>query len=619
MATIEVPAATLTSSDAQQARRRRHALLLVVLWAAIYIPGLFSPALLDDADTVHAEAARMMLVRHDWVTLYIDGNVNPPQSGVRYLEKAPLQYWLTAICYKLFGISEWTTRLPLALTSLALALFLLHFGRRFYGDDAGFFAGMIVLTAFGAYLFTRFFIPDLIVGLWLAIGVYCFLTTLEQEKPSRAACWGFAIAAALSVLSKGLIGVLFPVGIVVLYLVLTQDLKHVLKMRPVSSTLIFLAIAAPWHILAGLRNPAAGQSRGFFWFYFVNEHVNRFLGTRYPKDYDKVPLILFWGLTLVWLLPWTVFLPQAVRQVPARIRDWSNLERARRATLVCGIWTLLIFVFFSFSTRQEYYIVPTLPALGLLLGAWLGKECGAAAAPGTRRSGRTSAAALFAIGIVIFAVTMWLAWQAQTPAPGTDIATLLAQHPQDYALSMGHFLDLTPQALGAFREPLIWTGIFFLMGTGASWLFRRRGRPFAGNLALGAMMVGFLYCAHVGFETFSPVLSSKPLAQAIAREYRPGDVIVVNGKYEWSSSVNFYTGIQVHILNHIDGNMWYGSLFPDAPAIFETDQSFRKLWESPSRIFLFSDANAVPAELMRNPIYKVAQGGGKIVLSNQPN
>lgn len=625
MATASIESQSQTeSSRASSSRRKLYVAILAVCWLLIYVVSLQNPPLLDDADTVHAEAARMMLVRHDWVTLYIDGNVNPVQSGVRYLEKAPLQYWATALAYKLFGISEWTTRLPLALTALALALFLLYFGGKLYGDPAGFYAALILLTSFGVYLFTRFFIPDLIIGLWITLAMFFFLRSREEfdagRKPSRLSCWGFAAVCALAVLTKGLIGIVFPLGVVFFYLLLTGNLKHLLKLRLLSSALVFLLIAVPWHLLAGLRNPPAGQAKGFFWFYFINEHVKRFLGTRYPKDYDTVPIFLFWGLLLVWLLPWSAFLPQAVAQVPARVREWrAGLDQRGRANLLFGIWALLIFSFFSFSTRQEYYVVPTFPALALLMGGWLGREAESPADSRLRRSGRISSAILLGLGVLIFIVTVALVALSKPPRPGTDIATLLAEHPQDYALSMGHFLDLTPQALGAFRVPLAGTGIAFLLGTFFNWRLRRRGRCFAANLSLGAMMVAFLYCAHMGFMLFSPVMSSKPLALAIAHEYRPGDVIVINGEYEAGSSINFYTGEQVHILNHVNGNIWYGSLFPDVPPVFETDDSFRKLWQSPTRVFFWTQAEDIPAQRLTSPEYSVAQAGGKVVLSNQPD
>jgi 4-amino-4-deoxy-L-arabinose transferase-like glycosyltransferase len=173
---------------------------------------------------------------------------------------------------------------------------------------------------------------------------------------------------ALNVLTKGLIGLVFPIGTIFLYLLLTRNLRHLLRLRLFSSFLVFLAIAAPWHLLAGLRNPAQGEARGFFWFYFVNEHFLRFLKKRYPADYDTIQLWLFWGLMLVWLMPWTAFIVQAVRQIPAKLASFRDgLSRQQCGALVFAVWPLLILLFFSFSSRQEYYVLPGLPGVALPL------------------------------------------------------------------------------------------------------------------------------------------------------------------------------------------------------------------------------------------------------------
>ncbi len=583
--------------------------LITLFWAAIYIPGLFRPALLDDADTVHAEAAREMLTRHDWVTLYA--------NGVRYLEKAPLQYWAVALCYKLFGVSEWSTRLPLTLAVLLLALVLYRLGSWVYGSRAGFYAGLIIVTSFGPFIYTRFFIPDLIVGLLLTAGLGFFLLGLNEPKPSLVACWGLAVTAALSVLAKGLIGIIFPGAIIFLYLLLTKNLRHLLRMRLVSSALIFLAVAAPWHILAALANPPAGKAKGFLWFYFVNEHFKRYLGTRIPKDYDTVPLWLFWGLLLIWLLPWSAFLPQAVARVRQAWKDfWRAPALEPRATLLFALWPAAIMLFFSFSTRQEYYVLPALPGLALLIGAWLARE--SQAGQGPEKSGLISSWIFFAIGFVVFVVAMVLGTLSSTPAPGYDIAELLRRDPSRYALSFGHFLDLTPQALGAFRIPLMGTGIAMLLGGVMNLIFRRRCKPLIANLCLAVMMVGMLACALQGFTIFEPVISSKQLALAVEKQYKLGDVIVINGEYEEGSTMNFYTGYQVHVLKATH-NLWYGSLFPDAPPIYENDESFLKLWNSRTRVFLWTEAENVPATLHDLVNYEVARRGGKVILSNQPN
>ncbi|HEY6253338.1 MAG TPA: glycosyltransferase family 39 protein, partial [Candidatus Angelobacter sp.] len=309
-------ASSLQSSSAAD-RRKIFVLLIVLVWAVIYISCIFQPALMDDADTVHSEAAREMLTTHDWVTLHIN-------QGFRYLEKAPLMYWGVAASFKVFGVHDWSARLPIVLGVLALLLVVYRLGHRVYGEAGGFYSALVLATGFGPFLFTRILIPDMAVALWLALGFDFFLTSLQQEKPSHWVCWGLAATMALNVLTKGLIGLAFPIGTIVVFLLLTGNLGHLLKLRLFSSFVVFLMMAAPWHLLAGFRNPRQGAANGFFWFYFVNEQILRFLKKRYPNDYDTVPLWLFWGLTFVWLMPWTAFMVQAVKQVPFRLREWRK-------------------------------------------------------------------------------------------------------------------------------------------------------------------------------------------------------------------------------------------------------------------------------------------------------
>src|SRR5258708_1201117 len=439
----KIESATMTHPNRLLSDWRISVLVLIALWTVIYMAGLSRPALLDDADTVHAEAAREMMQRHDWVTLYA--------NGVRYLEKAPLMYWGVATSYTLFGVSEWSTRFSLMLGVLAMMRSTYGLGRRARGSEGGFDSGLVLATALGPFLFTRFLIPDVAVGLWLTLTFWLFLVSLEQPKPERWTCWGLAAVCALNVLTKGLIGLVFPAAAIVLYLLLTGNLRHLLKLRLVSSTVVFFAIAAPWHILAALRNPAQGQVRGFLWFYFVNEHILRFLNRRMPRDYDTVPLLLFWALLALWLIPLTLFLPQSLQQLPCRLRDFrAQMSRRQRAYLMFFLWTVVIVGFFSLSTRQEYYTIPAIPGMALLVGGWLQRERGSAADSRERRSGMISSTVLLAVGLVIAVVGFALLFFSRTPAPGTDLSDLLRKNPKNYALSLGHFLGLTPQGMRPF-------------------------------------------------------------------------------------------------------------------------------------------------------------------------
>ena len=585
--------------------------LILLLWFAIYFVSIFSPALLDDVDSVHAEAAREMVLRHDWVTLYTD--------GIRYLEKAPLMYWGVAASYKVFGISEWSTRLPLMLGVLALLLVVYYLGSSAYSERGGLYAAVALATSLGPYMFTRFQIPDVMVGLWMALSAAFFLKSLQQQRPSLWVCWGFAATCALNVLTKSLIGLVFPFGAILLYLLATNNLRHLLKLRLVSSTLVFLAIAAPWHILAAIRNPtgvaADGMPLGFLYFFFVNEQFLRYVGKRVPPGYDTVPLLIFWALTILWVAPWMVFLPSALKRVPLKFRQWrEQMSREQQMSLFFLIWAIVIVGFFTFSTRQEYYTIPAVPALALLIGGWLDKESAAPEAEG--RGGRIASWVLFVIVLLGSIVGVALLLSSKPAPAGSDLADLLNKNPQDYNFALGHFLDLTPEALGKFRPQLLGAVLSLFVGAGLNLLLRHKRKPAYGNVILAGMMVALLACVHAAFVIFSPILSSKPLALAIERYYMPGDVVVVDGQYHEASTLNFYLETRIRVLHVPSGNLWYGAKFPDAPHVFETPQSFDELWDSPATVFVWTDQDN-PKELAGLPHYLLARAGGKSIFTNR--
>jgi 4-amino-4-deoxy-L-arabinose transferase-like glycosyltransferase len=584
---------------------------IFLLWLAIFVPGLARPSLFDDADGAHAEAGREMLTRHDWVTLH--------ENGIRYLEKAPLPYWAMAVSFRLFGVSETSARLAQALGVLCLAFFLVQMGRRFLSAEAGLWAGVVCVTSFGPYLFTRILIPDLLVGLWIGLGLYFFLQGWQEQRPSLWSCWALAITVALNVLTKGLIGLVFPGAIIFVFLLLVGDLQHLLKMRLLSSAFVFLVIAAPWHVLATLRNPPAGQAKGFLWFYFVNEHFLRYIGKRYPVDYGTFPLVLFWGMILVWLLPWSAFLPQAIRQVRLRLLRTADMRTSPDAALLLlFVWAIVILLFFSFSTRQEYYLSPALPGLALILGCWLARESQSDYGSDLARSGRISATIFLVVGLLISALTFTLAMISHAPAPGMELADLLSKNTDAYVLSLGHFLDLTGSAMSLFRGPLIGTAVAFLFGSGLNWSLRQRGSTRAANWSLALMMCLFIECAHVALGVFAPVLGSKPLAVAIQRDLQPSDEIVCDGEYANASSVNFYTGRQMLIFNGRINGLWYGSLFPDAADIFIEDAQLARAWAGPDRIYFVTGGDDRRGYLDKlGPTYELARSGGKFVYTNR--
>ena len=372
-------------------------LLFVAIFVAVQVCSLFSPPLLDDVDASHAQAAQHIVDSNNWITCQID--------GIRYIEKPPLPYWLVAISYKVFGENTFATHLPNSLAMLGLTWLAWLWARRAWGARAGLYAGLGVITSVGAFLFTRFIIPESIMSLFLLIALYGLLTGFELDRPNRF-YWAYG-GVALATLTKGLIAPVFFIGAAVPYLILTGQWRRWRKLRLFTGTLLFLAIAAPWHILCGLANPdqghpvgnhpTIGNVHGFFYFYFVNEHLLRFFSLRYPHDYNKLPWAAYWLLHLVWLFPWSLFLPALIAIAWKTRRHWLQhvrhdagqtvdfyLDHAVRedvATYVIGlkfrvrtVWLLSIFtawtlIFFSLSSNQEYYTFPVWPPLFILIAA----------------------------------------------------------------------------------------------------------------------------------------------------------------------------------------------------------------------------------------------------------
>ena len=559
---------------------------------------------MDDVDAVQAQIARNMLESGDWVTARL--------NGVAYLEKAPLKYWMIAVSYMVFGVHDWAARIPVALAAVLLAWVTCRFARWAFSETAGLVAGLAVATCVGLFLFTRILIPDVVLTLAVTTAMWSLLRALEEEEPNPR-WWALllAVSIACGLLLKGLVAALFICGGGGLYLLLTRQLfsrRTWRRLRPWSGLAVILLIAAPWHAMATLANPPyfdftmrseRGAYHGFSWFYFFNEHLFRFLNMRYPRDYNTVPRALFWLLHLVWLFPWSVFFPAAARL------SYRPVDRGGRTRLLALSWTGFVLVFFTFSTTQEYYSMPCYPALALLIGSAVAGE-GAWIRAGYRAASVLTAAAALVTCTLLFLVR-------NTPAPG-DISVALTQNPEVYTLSLGHMSDLTLRSFAYLRTPLAFASVAFLVGAIGAW--RLRGRWAA--LALAAMMVMFAHAARLALVVFDPYMSSRPLAEALARA--PEGRWIADDQYYTFSSVFFYTNRRALLLNGRVNNLEYGSYAPGAPNVFIDDREFQRLWSGPERFYLTAASTALPrleTLVGRAALREVASAGGKFLFTNQ--
>jgi 4-amino-4-deoxy-L-arabinose transferase-like glycosyltransferase len=584
--------------------------VLAIVFAAVYAGSLFSPALLDDADSTHAEAAREMYVTGDYVTLHV--------NGVRYLEKAPLPYWLVAVSYHLFGVNEFATRLPMALSVLFLGLLGFVWGRRAFGERAGIYGCLFVYTAAGVFLFTRILIPDVLLSLLIAASLYFFLTALEDRAAWR---WyaGYA-CMALGVLTKGLIALAFPGGAAFIYLAVTGEWRRWREFRLLSGLMLFLLIAAPWHILAGLRNTGGANGYGFFWFYFVNEHFLRFIGKRYPRDYNKLPWALYWSLHLVWLFPWSLYLPAAIRTIADERRNLKRAGFTARTRLLCWILAGLILIFFAISTNQEYYTFPAYLPLLMLLADGISR-CEISDCNGEPKGWlRISAGALAAIGLAAGVTLLALLWQSRNLPFEPDIGNVLAKHDMSTdTLSTSHMLDLSYASFAALRLPAALAAIALLIAPLSSLLLRIRRRHYAASWVLALGMAVFLIAAHIALGRFGPYLSSRELARQIASQAHPEDRVMIYGDQAFGSSLLFYLRRPVELVNGNTTSMWFGSTFPDAPRIYLTDADLLQAWSGDRRVFLFVPPHLKPkADALLPQRALIAEVSGKYVYSNKP-
>lgn len=558
---------------------------------------------MDDVDAVQAQIARNMLDSGDWVTAHLD--------NIAYLEKSPLKYWMIAVSYQIFGVHDWAARIPIAISVVLLCLVTAWFARWAMGPKAGLYAGVILSTCIGIFLFTRVLIPDVVLTLTITLAFWSFLRVLDEDEP-RPFPWamGMWAAMALGTLLKGLIALVFPVGGALVYLLLTDNFRfaRLRRFRFLPGVALFLLISAPWHILATLRNPPyfdltmhseSGSYHGFFWFYFINEHLLRFLNRRYPRDYNTVPRALFWLFHLLWLFPWSVYCASLWKL------RYRAADRASAARLLALCWAGFVLCFFSFSTTQEYYSMPAYPALAILLASamtledkWL--------RPATRL-----AAVIAGAACAIICFLLWNAWSLPTPG---DISVALTSNPDVYTLSLGHMADLTFSAFAYLRLPLAIAAVATLIGALGAWFLPFRRAVWA----LAIMMVLFFQAARAALVAFDPYLSTRPLAEALKRA--PRGELIVDDQYYTFSSVFFYGNRTALLLNGRVNNLEYGSYRPGAPHMFIKDADVPALWDSGRRYYLVAENPQRPRLqklLGADRLHVVATAGGKTLYTNQ--
>jgi hypothetical protein len=315
-----------------------------------------------------------------------------------------------------------------------------------------------------------------------------------------------------------------------------------------------------------------------------------------------VPRVWFWLLNLVWLFPWSAYLPAALKE------SYKEPSRAGRARLMAVCWIGVVMVFFTFSTTQEYYSMPIYPALALLLGSAMASETTRVRSGTWILQGISSVVGL-ALGIIL--VMVW-----RLPANG-DIAQALTQHPEMYTLSMGHMGDLTLNAFAYLKLPLAVAAVAFAAIAAGLTLWHNNISKSIMAVAIG--MIIFFQAARLALVRFDGYLGSYPLAQSLMKS-PPGQLVEANAYYAFSS-VFFYTGRTALLLNGRTNNLEYGSYAPGAPNVFIDDAKFVDLWQAHSRCYLLaygSERNYLAQLVGPGNLHVVAENAGNYLFTNVP-
>ena len=639
-------------------------LILGLIFMAVQFASLFTPPLLDDVDASNAQVAQHMAESGDWVTMKID--------GIRYLEKPPLPYWLDASFYWIFGQNVFATHLPNVLAMLGLAWLAWLWTVRGWGERAGLYAALGVLTSIGPFIYTRFAIPEALLSFLLLYALWSFITGLEDRRSIQF--YGMWAALALATLTKGLIAPVFFAAAVLPLSLLSGQWRRWRELKPVTGFLLYFAIAAPWHILVGLANPDRGHPvgnyptfgnvRGFWYLYFMNEHTLPLLGGRFPNDYNKMPFALYWLAHLVWLFPWSLFLPALLVMGWRTRHGWMQhlhrgssqtvdfyIEHAAREDVasyvarlkfrVRSAWLLSLFagftlLFFAISTNQESYTFPAwIPLLMLIAGVLAGIEerrGPEGQRPLLSQKWLDGAQALFSVaGILAAAALGWGLWESRNLPFVPDIGTLLAHRDVGgYTFSTPHLFDLTGPSFAALRLPASMAAIALLVGPALGWILRARDKHLPATLSVALTSAVFLVAAHIAFARFEPLLSSRQLADTIVAKGSPSDSLIVYRDQSDASSVIFYTYSFLRKPAYIvvepcspdrnGSSLLWGSCYPDAPHIFLSEDQLSRNWGTGERKWLFAqDTRQSRAEqLLVGRLYPVQSIADKALWTDRP-
>ncbi|HOP40979.1 MAG TPA: glycosyltransferase family 39 protein [Geobacteraceae bacterium] len=529
--------------------------VITIVFGLFFLVLLGNLPLLEPDEGRYAEIPREMLERADFVSPYL--------NYVKYFEKPPLHYWVNAASLAVFGPTEFAVRFPSALLGLSGVLLTYCLGRRVFGRREGLYGALVLASSLGYLALGRVNSIDMTLTFCMTATLgFFFLASRDAERRKGLFYHLFYVFAALTVLAKGLIGIVLPGGVVFVYLMFTRRWRLLREMRLLTGVPLFLAVCAPWFVLVSLKNPEFPR------FFFIHEHFERFL-TKVHKRYE--PPWFFIPVILLGLVPWTFFLPEAVRNL------WRTRDE-RKLYLV--LWAGVIFTFFSASSSKLIpYMLPVFPALALLVGATVSE---AFDRDGRSLRGCSLVAAAF-LSITGVGVTLY------------------------------PYLVARPKIAGGGA---LATGCVLMVGGILALVFqlKQRRESFLAALCLTVCLCGVI-APPVIFARSLEKKSTRELAK-IVRERYPDAPLISYGYYR--QDLPFYTGRRV-IVAGSSGELEFGRRRENEPGWFIGPAEFFDLWDSSRQVVTLIGRSdyLLFRRVAKSPARVVGEWGETLLITNR--
>ena len=512
----------------------------------------------------YAEMAREMFASGDWVTTRL--------NGIKYFEKPPLQTWMNALSFTLFGLGDWQARLWTGLCGIGGVALTGYAGARVFGRRIGFYAALVLGSCFYWAACSQIDSLDMSLSAMMTISL-CALLIAQRDAATPAerrnwmlVCWA---GMALAVLAKGLIGLVLPGGVLVVYTLITRDWKLWTRLHLVKGLLLFIAIAAPWFVLVGMRNPEQPH------FFFIHEHWDRYFKTEHHREQAWYT---FFVLTVAGMAPWIGILFQSLKLGTQREAGQF------RPRLMALVWAVFIILFFTKSnSKLPGYILPVFPALALLAANYL--------EAGTRTSRAVTAVLLSLIGVALLATVPFLPKMS-----GHSGESVLYQ---------------------AFQPWVLASGFVALAGGGLAFIYARQMQRdlFVVTLAIAGFATWALLIP--GFEPLGQGRAGTKLLPAIQAELKPDTKIYSVGTYE--QSLTFYLRRPVTLVDYLD-EFTFGLQQQPELAIPTVDK-FVEQWTRDAAAGV-RDVAIIRADIVKDlqqkgvPVRIVAQDSRRTVIAN---